>query len=243
MTLSEKVIMTEISLPIIGYMYSPYQEKFGIPRQPNLVQVESYIEMSEPYNDLLAFDGIEEFSHLWLVWQFHDNKNQQLNKGFRPQVRPPRLGGNQKIGVFATRSMYRPSPLGLSVVQLKKVEKVGPSVRVYVMGSDLLDQTPIVDIKPYIQYSDSVPEARSGYAQYEPVRKMVIWSWQAQQKQENLLQSAQLTLQEIDELQQVLSLDPRPAYQNDEQRIYGMKFANLDVKFTVNTLQVEIVDL
>ena len=243
MTLSEKVIMTEISLPIIGYMHSPYQEKFGIPRQPNLVQVESYIEMSEPYNDLLAFDGIEEFSHLWLVWQFHDNKNQQLNKGFRPQVRPPRLGGNQKIGVFATRSMYRPSPLGLSVVQLKKVEKVGSSVRVYVMGSDLLDQTPIVDIKPYIQYSDSVPEARSGYAQYEPIRKMVIWSWQAQQKQENLLQSAQLTLQEIDELQQVLSLDPRPAYQNDEQRIYGMKFANLDVKFTVNTLQVEIVDL
>ena len=243
MTLSEKVIMTEISLPIIGYMHSPYQEKFGIPRQPNLVQVESYIEMSEPYNDLLAFDGIEEFSHLWLVWQFHDNKNQQLNKGFRPQVRPPRLGGNQKIGVFATRSMYRPSPLGLSVVQLKKVEKVGSSVRVYVMGSDLLDQTPIVDIKPYIQYSDSVPEARSGYAQYEPVRKMVIWSRQAQQKQENLLQSAQLTLQEIDELQQVLSLDPRPAYQNDEQRIYGIKFANLDVKFTVNTLQVEIVDL
>lgn len=111
------------------------------------------------------------------------------------------------------------------------------------MGSDLLDQTPIVDIKPYIQYSDSVPEARSGYAQYEPIRKMVIWSQQAQQKQENLLQSAQLTLQEIDELQQVLSLDPRPAYQNDEQRIYGMKFANLDVKFTVNTLQVEIVDL
>ena len=243
MTLSEKVIMTEISLPIIGYMHSPYQEKFGIPRQPNLVQVESYIEMSEPYNDLLAFDGIEEFSHLWLVWQFHDNKNQQLNKGFRPQVRPPRLGGNQKMGVFATRSMYRPSPLGLSVVQLKKVEKVGSSVRVYVMGSDLLDQTPIVDIKPYIQYSDSVPEARSGYAQYEPIRKMVIWSQQAQQKQENLLQSAQLTLQEIDELQQVLSLDPRPAYQNDEQRIYGMKFANLDVKFTVNTLQVEIVDL
>ena len=243
MTLSEKVIMTEISLPIIGYMHSPYQEKFGIPRQPNLVQVESYIEMSEPYNDLLAFDGIKEFSHLWLVWQFHDNKNQQLNKGFRPQVRPPRLGGNQKMGVFATRSMYRPSPLGLSVVQLKKVEKVGQSVRVYVMGSDLLDQTPIVDIKPYIQYSDSVPEARSGYAQYEPIRKMVTWSQQAQQKQENLLQSAQLTLQEIDELQQVLSLDPRPAYQNDEQRIYGMKFANLDVKFTVNTLQVEIVDL
>ena len=243
MILSEKVIMTEISLQIIGYMRSPYKEKFGIPRQPNLVQVESYIEMSEPYNDLLAFDGIEEFSHLWLVWQFHDNKNQQVSFKFRPQVRPPRLGGNQKIGVFATRSMYRPSPLGLSVVRLKKVEKVGQSVRVYVIGSDLLDQTPIVDIKPYIQYSDSVPEAISGYAQHEPDRKTVIWSEQAKEKQEKLLQTAQLTLQVIDELQQVLSLDPRPAYQKDEQRIYAMKFANLDVKFTVNVLQVEIVDL
>ena len=105
------------------YAFS-YKEKFGIPRQPNLVQVESYIEMTGPYNDLLAFEGIEEFSHLWLVWQFHDNKNQQSQQ-FRPQVRPPRLGGNKKIGVFATRSMYRPAPIGLSVVKLNRVEKVG----------------------------------------------------------------------------------------------------------------------
>jgi len=100
--------MTGLNLPIIGYMSSPYKEKFGIPRQPNLVQVESYIEMQAPYNDELAFEGIDEFSHLWLVWQFHDNKNQQEQTAFRPQVRPPRLGGNKKIGVFATRSMYRP---------------------------------------------------------------------------------------------------------------------------------------
>ena len=122
--------MTELKVPIIGYMNSPYREKFGIPRQPNLVQVESYIEMVEPYNDLLAFEGIDEFSHLWLIWQFHDNKNQQDSHKFRPQVRPPRLGGNKKIGVFATRSMYRPAPMGLSVVQLKEVKKVGKSVRV-----------------------------------------------------------------------------------------------------------------
>ena len=131
-------MMTELNVPIIGYMNSPYREKFGIPRQPNLVQVESYIEMVEPYNDLLAFEGIDEFSHLWLIWQFHDNKNQQDSHKFRPQVRPPRLGGNKKIGVFATRSMYRPAPMGLSVVQLKEVKKVGKSVRVYVTGSDLL---------------------------------------------------------------------------------------------------------
>ncbi|WP_151721754.1 tRNA (N6-threonylcarbamoyladenosine(37)-N6)-methyltransferase TrmO, partial [Acinetobacter ursingii] len=114
--------MNSVNLPIIGSMHSPYREKFGIPRQPNLVQVESYIEMYEPYNDPLAFEGIEEFSHLWLIWQFHDNKHQQEFEKFRPQVRPPRLGGNKKIGVFATRSMYRPAPIGLSVVQFTSIE-------------------------------------------------------------------------------------------------------------------------
>ncbi|EPG6772271.1 tRNA (N6-threonylcarbamoyladenosine(37)-N6)-methyltransferase TrmO, partial [Acinetobacter baumannii] len=147
--------MNSVTLPIVGHMCSPFREKFGIPRQPNLVNIESYIEMVEPYNDLLAFEGIEQFSHLWLIWQFHDNKNQETATKFRPQVRPPRLGGNEKIGVFATRSMYRPAPIGLSVVRLNKVEKVGKSLRVYVTGSDLLNGTPILDIKPYIHYSDA----------------------------------------------------------------------------------------
>lgn len=235
--------MTELKMPIIGYMHSPYQEKFGIPRQPNLVQVESYIEMSAPYNDLLAFEGIEAFSHLWLIWQFHDNKNQASTDKFRPQVRPPRLGGNQKIGVFATRSMYRPSPMGLSVVQFKKVEKVGKSVRLYVTGSDLLNGTPILDIKPYIQYSDSVPEAQSGYAQDEPARKRVQWSEHAQIIRDQLVNDAKLNLQLIDELEQVLSLDPRPAYQQDETRIYGMNFANLNVRFVVREEDIEIQEL
>ena len=235
--------MTEVKMPIIGYMKSPYREKFGIPRQPNLVQVESYIEMIEPYNDLLAFEGIEEFSHLWLIWQFHENKNQQDSPQFRPQVRPPRLGGNKKIGVFATRSMYRPSPMGLSVVQLKDVKKVGKSVRVYVTGSDLLDGTPILDIKPYIQYSDAVVDAQSGYAQEQPVRKQVSWSEQAIAKQQSFMQMEQLNQQTIDELEQVLSLDPRPAYQQDETRVYGMLFADLNVKFTVNAEYVQIIEI
>ena len=235
--------MNELNLPIIGYMHSPYHEKFGIPRQPNLVQVESYIEMLEPYNDILAFDGIESFSHLWLIWQFHDNKNQQNADKFRPQVRPPRLGGNQKIGVFATRSMYRPAPIGLSVVQFKAVKKVGKSVRVYVTGSDLLNGTPIVDIKPYIQYSDAVVDAQSAYAQDEPIRKNVIWSVNAEQQKHAYLQKSTLSPQTIDELEQVLSLDPRPAYQNDETRIYGMHFSNVEVKFQVNEQAVVIQDL
>ncbi len=232
--------MTELTLPIIGYMRSPYKEKFGIPRQPNLVQVESYIEMAGPYNDLLAFEGIEEFSHLWLVWQFHDNKNQHESSQFRPQVRPPRLGGNKKIGVFATRSMYRPSPIGLSVVKLKEVSKVGKHVRVYVTGSDLLDGTPIVDIKPYIQYSDAIVEAQSGYAQDEPERKAVILSVEAEQQKLHLLKCGKISPQGIQELEAVLSLDPRPAYQDDKERIYGMKFATVDTHFKVHTQQVII---
>jgi len=223
-------------------MKSPYKEKFGIPRQPNLVEVESYIEMQGPYNDLLAFEGIEEFSHLWLLWQFHDNKNQENSK-FRPQVRPPRLGGNQKIGVFATRSMYRPSPIGLSVVKLKEVKKVGKTVRVYVTGSDLLDGTPIVDIKPYIHYSDAVMEAQSGYAQEEPVRKYVVWSEQAELEREQLVQTKGLSEQVIRELAEVLSLDPRPAYQEDPERIYGMHFADFNIKFIVNETSVLIVEI
>ncbi|MGE8625420.1 tRNA (N6-threonylcarbamoyladenosine(37)-N6)-methyltransferase TrmO [Acinetobacter schindleri] len=234
--------MTELTIPVIGIMKSPYKEKFGIPRQPNLVEVESYIEMQAPYNDLLAFEGIEEFSHLWLLWQFHDNKNQENSK-FRPQVRPPRLGGNQKIGVFATRSMYRPSPIGLSVVKLKEVKKVGKTVRVYVTGSDLLEGTPIVDIKPYIHYSDAVMEAQSGYAQEEPVRKYVVWSEQAELEREQLVQTKGLSEQVIRELAEVLSLDPRPAYQEDPERIYGMHFADFNIKFIVNETSVLIVEI
>lgn len=235
--------MTEVKMPIIGYMQSPYLEKFGIPRQPNLVQVESYIEMSEPYNDLLAFEGIEEFSHLWLIWQFHDNKNQSDSDKFRPQVRPPRLGGNKKIGVFATRSMYRPSPIGLSVVQFKKLEKVGKSLRIYVTGSDLLNGTPILDIKPYIQYSDAVQDAQSGYAQNEPEMKAVRWSFEAEQIKQDLLRQQKITQQHVAELEAVLSLDPRPAYQADAERIYGMNFAGIEVKFQVAEQGVEILNI
>lgn len=234
-------------MPIIGYMHSPYQEKFGIPRQPNLVQVESYIELSEPYNDLSAFEGIEDFSHLWLLWQFHDNKNNdnslnQMSK-FRPQVRPPRLGGNQKIGVFATRSMYRPSPIGLSVVRFLRVEKCAKSVRMYVMGSDLLNKTPILDIKPYIHYSDAVMDSVSGYAQEEPIRKRVLWSELAQSIKQKLIQENDTQSKIFDELEQVLSLDPRPAYHDDASRIYKMKFSTFDVSFNVDDDKINILKL
>lgn len=233
--------MNELTLPVIGIMRSPYKEKFGIPRQPNLVNVESYIELLAPYNDELAFEGIHDFSHLWLIWQFHDNKNQD-NQKFKPQVRPPRLGGNKKVGVFATRSMYRPAPIGMSVVQFKKLFKEGDSLRLYVSGSDLLDGTPVIDIKPYIQYSDAVVEATSGYAQDKPIQKKVVWSKTAEIQRNQLLDQQCVAESLIKELEQVLSFDPRPSYQNDPERIYGLSFGPLNVKFKVDT-EVEIVAL
>jgi tRNA (adenine37-N6)-methyltransferase len=180
---------------------------------------------------------------LWLIWQFHDNKNQQQQDKFRPQVRPPRLGGNKKIGVFATRSMYRPAPVGLSVVQLKQVKKVGNTVRVYVTGSDLLDDTPILDIKPYIQYSDAVLDAQSGYAQDRPVVKQVRWSEHACQSRTDLLQQAKIDQQYIVELESVLALDPRPAYQDDAQRIYGMRFGRMNIKFSCSDEAIVIQEI
>jgi len=139
--------------------------------------------------------------------------------------------------------MYRPAPIGLSVVQLKKVEKVGQSVRVYVQGSDLLNGTPIVDIKPYIQYSDAVVDAQSGYAQDEPSRKVVLWLQVAEQQKIHLLQTKKIDVQQLQELEQVLALDPRPAYQEDAMRVYKMRFANVDVAFTVKAEAVHICEL
>lgn len=234
--------MAELALPVIGYMHAPYREKFGIPRQPNLVQVESYIDMLPPYNNPLAFEGIDAFSHLWLIWQFHENKSQNSTQ-FRPQVRPPRLGGNQKIGVFATRSMYRPAPIGLSVVQLKEIRQIGDALRVYVTGSDLLDGTPILDIKPYIQYADAVMSAESGYAQQAPVRKTVRWNADAAHIKQQFLLNQKIEAHVLNELEEVLSLDPRPAYQDDVTRIYGLSFSIFNVKFQVVGDIVNIVDL
>ena len=171
--------------PIIGYHRAPLSQKFGAPRQPNLVAMTSVIEMLAPYDTPAAFVGLEDFSHIWISWQFHHNylykdkldkdkhslNNKQQDKNdsnFRPQVRPPRLGGNQKIGVFASRSMYRPSALGLSVVKLERIEMVEGRVLLIISGADMIDGTPIIDIKPYVAYSDALPEAKSGFAPSAP---------------------------------------------------------------------------
>lgn len=239
----------QISMPIIGYMCSPFVEKFGIPRQSNLVNTTSYIKLIAPYDDINAFQGIEQFSHLWLLWQFHANdvkkSDNVVNKAgiFQPMIRPPRLGGNQKIGVFASRSMYRPSQIGLSVVQLLEIKKVKNELRLYIQGADILDGTPIVDIKPYLAYADAIPDAVSGYAPDAPQILQVVWSEEASIQKQKLLNDKVCTELILIELEQVLAQNPKPAYHDDTQRVYGLSFANLNVKFQISEQSVKIVDM
>lgn len=217
-----------LSVPIIGYLRSPLVEKFGIPRQPNLVDVPAIIEFVPPYDDPHAFVGLTEFSHLWLIWQFHHNKDQR----FRPMIRPPRLGGNQKVGVFASRSMYRPAPLGLSVVKRGRLIEQHGKLSLEVLGADLLDGTPIIDLKPYIGYSDAINSAVSGFAPDAPRRLQVVWQPHAQQQQQQLQQQGLVSAVALLHIEQLLSLDPRPAYQDDD-REYGMAFGQVNLKFCV----------
>lgn len=239
----------QISMPIIGYMCSPFVEKFGIPRQSNLVNTTSYIKLIAPYDDINAFQGIEQFSHLWLLWQFHANdvkkSDNVVNKAgiFQPMIRPPRLGGNQKIGVFASRSMYRPSQIGLSVVQLLEIKKVKNELRLYIQGADILDGTPIVDIKPYLAYADAIPDAVSGYAPDAPQILQVVWSEEASIQKQKLLNDKVCTELILIELEQVLAQNPKPAYHDDTQRVYGLSFSNLNVKFQISEQSVKIVDM
>ena len=184
--------------PIIGYHRAPLSQKFGAPRQPNLVALMSVIEMLAPYDTPAAFVGLEDFSHIWLSWQFHHNFINKASSStiandhkFRAQVRPPRLGGNQKIGVFASRSMYRPSGLGLSVVKLERIEVVDGRVLLMISGADMIDGTPIIDIKPYVAYSDAHINADSGFAPDAPAPLMVTITDKALEKVEQIIASGQ----------------------------------------------------
>lgn len=235
---------SDLTVPVIGIVHSPFQEKFGIPRQPNLVQVPAIIEFNAPYDDALAFEGLDEFSHLWLIWSFHQNKaDSQSPKKFRTQIRPPRLGGNQKLGVFASRSMYRPSELGLSVVKLVKVIRQNGKAKLLIRGADLLNGTPIVDIKPYIAYSDAIPEAKSGFAQAAPALLEVEWNIVASEQAQVLIAQKLFDSEQQQLINELLALDPRPAYQDDANRVYGMRYGQVNVLFKISAGQVQVKDI
>lgn len=223
-------------MKIIGHIHTDFPSKFGIPRQSGLVkELKGTITFLPEYRNPEAFRGLEEFSHIWLLWKF--SKSEKAH--WSATVKPPRLGGKKRMGVFATRSPYRPNDIGLSSVKLEKIAydpKLGPVL--YVAGADLMDGTPIYDIKPYIAYADSHPDATEGFAGAVKEKELVVdFPTELLEKYPEEKRTA---------IMGVLAQDPRPAYDTDETRLYGVEFAGFDVRFTVtgNLLQVkELVKL
>ena len=216
-------MQSSIPMKIIATLHGAFPTKFGIPRQSGLVEdLEATVVFEPEYRNPDALRGLEGFSHLWLIWSF----SQAIRPHWSPTVRPPRLGGNTRMGVFATRSPFRPNPIGLSSVRLKGIVQLptlGPVL--HVAGADLMDGTPIFDIKPYLPSTDAHPQASSGFtADYEGYHLTVRFP-------EDLLEKVPLEKQAA--LRGVLAQDPRPSYQEDPTRVYGMAFGGLEVKFSV----------
>lgn len=222
-----------VPVHIIARIRSQFPEKFGIPRQSGLVEeLKARVVFEPEYRDPQALRGLEGFSHIWLIWQF----SRSMGAGWSPTVRPPRLGGNERMGVFATRSPFRPNPMGLSCVKLEKVElstSEGPVL--WVAGADLMDGTPIYDIKPYLPYADCKPQAVGGFAS-APKEATLTVDFPPQ-----LLERVPRELREA--LTGVLAQDPRPTYHHDPQRVYGMAFGGLQVRFTVDGDRLTVVEV
>ena len=220
-------------MKIIARIRCGYTEKFGIPRQSGLVEgLPAQIVFEPEYRIPEAVRGLEGFSHIWLLWQFSES----VRKDWSPTVRPPRLGGNKRMGVFATRSPFRPNPIGLSSVRLDRVEltpQLGPVL--HVSGADLLDGTPIYDIKPYLPFTDSHPDASAGFSEAVREDRLSVEIAPA------LLACLPDSLH--GPLQALLQADPRPSYQNDPDRVYGMELSGYSIRFTVDGTRLTVAEI
>lgn len=217
-----------MELKTIAHIRTAFPTKFGVPRQSGLAEsLHARIVFDEPYRNAAALRGLEGFSHIWLIWLF----SEAVREDWSPTVRPPRLGGNTRMGVFATRSPFRPNPIGLSCVKLVAIE----GNELVVAGADLMDGTPILDIKPYLPYADARPDAAGGFA--EPLREYAL----KVDFPETLMERVPEELR--DGLCDVLSQDPRPSYQDDPERIYGFAFASLEIRFRVNEDTLTVLDV
>ena len=218
-------------LKVIAHIETDFPTKFGIPRQSGLVDLESVIVFEPEFRNIEALRGIEEYSHLWLIWNF----SAAHKEGWSPTVRPPRLGGNKRVGVFATRSPFRPNPIGLSWVKLLGTKKTDRGTVLVVSGADLMNGTPIYDIKPYLPYTDSHPDAKGGFASDKMGENLVV---NFPKELENLIpENKRVSLLEI------LSEDPRPHYINDENRVYGFEFGGFEIKFKVSEKILTVTDV
>lgn len=227
--------MEEKDLPplrVIARMESDFPDKFGIPRQSGLTSLASRIVFEPEFRDPNALRGIEWWSHLWILWIF----SEAVRPGWSPTVRPPRLGGNERVGVFATRSPFRPNNIGLSSVKLERVEHTENEGDVLIVsGADLMDGTPIIDIKPYVPYADAHPEASGGFAAEKFGKKLkVVFP-------EELLSRVEPGKREG--LKDLLAEDPRPAVQDNPERVYGMRFSDVEIKFVVSDGVLTVVDV
>ena len=218
------------SVEPIGVVHSCFKDKFGVPRQPGLVSVaDGWLELLAPYNRAEAFSGLQDFTHIWVTFVFHHC----LDQSARLSVRPPRLGGNRKVGVFASRATHRPNPIGISVAELVGVEQEKKGIRLKIRGLDLVDGTPVLDIKPYVPYSDSIPEARADYAQQAPISSFdVLFLAEAELQCEQHSQRWPELRQLIVE---VLALDPRPAYiaACSAEKTFAIRLYELDIRWRV----------
>lgn len=225
----------------IGVIHSCFKEKFGIPRQPGLAtEARATLELLPPYDRDEALRGIEQFSHVWVVFVFHAT----MRTAWKPTVRPPRLGGNQRMGVFATRSTFRPNPIGMSVVELVGWGREQGRLMLQLKGVDLMDGTPVLDIKPYLPYADSLPEATAGYAAEPPPARMDVGFTESALAQCRACAAGgypQLQLL----IEQVLGADPRPAYFNDKpgKREFGMRLLDFDLHWVVEDSRVLVTAL
>lgn len=221
--------MSNYTVRKIATIYNGFSQKFGIPRQSGLTSAESVIRFEKEYQNADALRGLEQYSNLWIVWLF----SEFTEEGWSPTVRPPRLGGNQRVGVFATRSPNRPNPIGLSVVEIVKIEPSTPNgPQITVRGADILNGTPILDIKPYLPYADAYPEALGGFAQQKLQYALQVDFPECEREE--------LSDEHFEIIKQLLSQDPRPAYQTDPQRTYTMDYDHYSIEFRVvdNVVQV-----
>ena len=216
----------------IAYIRSDFVEKFGIPRQSNLADTRAEIHFLPEYQNADALREIEEYDYLWLIWEF----SEVVRENWSPTVRPPRLGGNKRCGVFATRSPFRPNPIGLSCVRLLGIEKrPEKGMVVEVEGADLMDGTPILDIKPYLPYVDCMPDARGGFAD-----RVKGYALEVEIPEKLLLK---LPNEQQGCVREILAEDPRPSYQNDPDRVYGMEYAGYEIKFRVKDYRLTVCEI
>ncbi len=230
----------KFSFDAIGKVHSCYKEKFGIPRQPGLVKVPASIEIFHDYAREEAFRELESFSHIWVMFVFH----QTMREHWKSTVRPPRLGGNDRVGVFASRSMFRPNPIGLTVVQLSSVNKTTEGITLDIIGGDFLNGTPVLDIKPYLPYVDAIPDAQAGYAEQAPQAKLQVEFTSDALQAIHLRGNTQPDLKNI--ISNILQFDPRPAYKTESENSrteFAMRLYDFDLKWRIESGKVIVYAL